>query len=84
MQQFQEILLYLREWNIASVLVRLTIAMLCGGLIGMERASKRRAAGFRTYLVVCLGATLAMLLNQYIDYMLVNVWQIWSTVKPMK
>ena len=79
MQQFQEIMLYLREWNVASVLVRLTVAMLCGGLIGIERASKRRAAGFRTYMVVCLGATLAMLLNQYIDYMLVNVWQISQT-----
>lgn len=79
MQQFQELILYLREWNIASVVARLTIAMICGGLIGMERASKRRAAGFRTYMVVCLGATLAMLLNQYIDHMLVHVWQISQT-----
>jgi putative Mg2+ transporter-C (MgtC) family protein len=79
MERIGEILLYLREWNTISVIVRLTIAMLCGGLIGLERASKRRAAGFRTYMVVCLGATLAMLLNQYIDHMLVNVWQISQT-----
>ncbi len=79
MERIGEILLYLREWNTISVIVRLTIAMLCGGLIGLERASKRRAAGFRTYMVVCLGATLAMLLNQYIDNMLVNVWQISQT-----
>lgn len=79
MQQLQEISLYLREWNTVSVLVRLAVAMVCGGLIGMERASKRRAAGFRTYMVVCLGATLAMLLNQYIDHMLVEVWQISQT-----
>ena len=69
----------LREWSEVSVIVRLVIAMICGGLIGIERASKRRAAGFRTYMVVCLGATLAMLLNQYIDNMLVNVWQITQT-----
>ena len=70
---------YLRQMNTASVIVRLVVAMICGGMIGIERASKRRAAGFRTYMVVCLGATLAMLLNQYIDYMLVNVWQVSQT-----
>ena len=79
MDKLLELLDYLRGWNTASIIFRLVIAMLCGGLIGMERATKRRAAGFRTYMVVCLGATLAMLLNQYIDDMLVNVWQISQT-----
>lgn len=79
MEQLEWILDSLRQWNTVSVIVRLVIAMICGGLIGLERASKRRAAGFRTYMVVCLGATLAMLLNQYIDTMLVNVWQISQT-----
>ena len=74
-----EILDYLRQLNELSVIVRMVIAMICGGLIGFERASKRRAAGFRTYMVVCMGATLAMLLNQYIDYMLVEVWAISQT-----
>ena len=79
MDRILELLQYLRSWNAISVIVRLVIAMLCGGMIGLERASKRRAAGFRTYMVVCLGATLAMLLNQYVDDMLVNVWQISQT-----
>ena len=79
MDSILELLQYLRSWNAISVIVRLVIAMLCGGMIGLERASKRRAAGFRTYMVVCLGATLAMLLNQYVDDMLVNVWQISQT-----
>ena len=79
MDRILELLQYLRSWNAVSVIVRLVIAMLCGGMIGLERASKRRAAGFRTYMVVCLGATLAMLLNQYVDDMLVNVWQISQT-----
>lgn len=70
---------YLRDFNTASVLTRLLLAMFCGGVIGMERASKRRAAGFRTYMVVCMGATLAMVLNQYIDHMLVDVWQLAQT-----
>ena len=56
---------YLRELNMASVLLRLVLAMLVGGLIGMERGRKRRAAGFRTYMLVCIGAALTMLLGQY-------------------
>lgn len=49
---------YLRELNIWSVMLRLTVAMVFGGLIGLERGRKGRAAGFRTYMVVCLGAVL--------------------------
>lgn len=60
-----EIILYLREFNFASVAVRLILAMFFGGMLGINRAKKRRAAGFRTYMLVCLGATLAMLLGQY-------------------
>lgn len=37
---------YLREMNLVSVLVRLLLAMLFGGLIGLERERKRRPAGF--------------------------------------
>ena len=65
---------YLREMNLVSVLVRLLLAMLCGGLIGLERERKRRPAGFRTYMLVCMGAALTMLLSQYEYYMVTNVW----------
>ena len=65
---------YLRELNMASVMLRLTLAMLFGGMIGMERARKGRAAGFRTYMLVCLGAALTMLLSQYEYYMLTHDW----------
>ena len=56
---------YLRELNIWSVMLRLTLAMVFGGLIGLERGKKGRAAGFRTYMVVCLGAALTIVLGQY-------------------
>lgn len=46
---------YLRELNLASVFLRLTLAMFFGGMIGIEREKKRRPAGFRTYMLVCLG-----------------------------
>jgi len=57
---------YLRDVNTWSTIVRLLLAMLFGGLIGMTRLRKGRAAGFRTYMIVCMGATLAMILNQYL------------------
>ena len=69
-----ETLDYLRQLNTASVLLRLSLAMLCGGLIGLERGRKRRAAGFRTYMLVCMGAALTILLSQYEFYMLNTSW----------
>lgn len=61
---------YLRQFNMASVLLRLTLAVVCGGLIGVNREHKRRPAGFRTYMMVCMGAALSMILGQYEDAML--------------
>jgi putative Mg2+ transporter-C (MgtC) family protein len=39
-------------------LIRLVLAMLVGGLIGMERELRDKAAGFRTMMLICTGATL--------------------------
>lgn len=69
-----ELLMYLREFNFASVAARLTLAMMFGGMLGINRAKKRRAAGFRTYMLVCLGATLAMILGQYETELLLTHW----------
>ena len=69
-----EILLYLRDFNFASVAARLVLALMFGGMLGMNRAKKRRAAGFRTYMLVCLGATLAMILGQYETELLMLHW----------
>nr|WP_302651838.1 MgtC/SapB family protein [uncultured Agathobaculum sp.] len=65
---------YLRELNVASLILRLTLAMLCGGLLGLERGRKRRPAGSRTYMLVCLGAALTMVLSQYEYVMLTTQW----------
>ena len=56
----------LREITLISVAVRIAAAIIIGGLIGLERGLKNRPAGLRTYMVVCLGACLIMLTNQYI------------------
>ena len=65
---------YFRELNTASVLLRLVLAMFFGGMIGLERGFKGRPAGFRTYLIVCLGAALTMLLSQYNYVMMESQW----------
>ena len=46
----------LRDVTIASVTVRMVLAVVCGGIIGIEREYKRRPAGFRTHILICLGA----------------------------
>ena len=64
-----------RQLDFLSLMLRLALAMLFGGLIGLEGGRKGRAAGFRTYMLVCLGATLTMLLGRYEMEMLQSKWQ---------
>ena len=56
----------LRDVTLASVMVRMLLAVLCGGVIGLERAYKRRPAGFRTHILICLGAAMTTLTSQYL------------------
>lgn len=52
--------------NLLSTAIRLFLAVLFGGIIGLERGVNRHPAGFRTHILVCAGAALVMLTNQYI------------------
>lgn len=56
----------LKELNLVSVTTRLMLSLVCGGILGVERGRKKRPAGFRTYMLVCMGSALVMLTNQYI------------------
>lgn len=56
----------LRDVTLLSVAVRMILAVLCGGLIGIEREYKRRPAGFRTHILICLGAAMTTLTSQYL------------------
>lgn len=49
-----------------SALIRLIFAGICGGIIGFERELKGKPAGLKTFSFVCMGATLAMVTNEYI------------------
>ncbi|AOR23634.1 MgtC/SapB family protein [Clostridium taeniosporum] len=60
-----DIINYLREVNTVSIIARLTLATLCAGILGAERGRRNRPAGFRTHILVCIGATIIMTTNQY-------------------
>lgn len=59
---------YLRDVTTVSVLFRLFLAVVCGGIIGIEREHKRRPAGFRTHILICLGASMTTLTSQFLFY----------------
>ena len=56
----------LREVTYLAVILRIVAAVVFGGILGMERGLKNRPAGLRTYMLVCVGACLIMLTNQYL------------------
>ena len=57
------------ELTLFELVTRLSVAAVCGGLIGIDRGRKNRAAGFRTYILVCMGASLTMVLGVYLSLM---------------
>ena len=56
----------LREVTVLAVFLRIFAAVVVGGILGLERGMKNRPAGFRTYMLVCVGACVIMLTNQYV------------------
>lgn len=59
MEVLKQIQSFLQDFNIITIAIRLILAALFGGVIGIERGRQRRAAGLRTHILVCLGAALA-------------------------
>lgn len=55
------------EWNMQNILIRIIVSTVIGTIIGFDRGMKHRGAGTKTITVVCLGATLVMLTEQYIQ-----------------
>lgn len=55
-----------RDITMASVALRLALTFLCGAIIGLEREFKRRPAGFRTHILICVGAAMTTMTGQYL------------------
>ena len=60
----------LNDFNAWSVFFRLLLAALVGGAVGSQRGRQGRAAGLRTHILVCLGATMTAMVGLYTGYIL--------------
>ena len=63
---WKELCALLGELNLFSTVVRLALALILGGILGIERGRKRRPAGLRTYMIVCMASALVMLTGEYL------------------
>lgn len=66
MEYFTHVIDSLRLVTPLAVVVRIIVAVIVGGLLGLERGMKNRPAGMRTYMLVCVGSCIIMLTNQYV------------------
>ena len=62
------LLMTARDWSLAAMLIRLTMAGIVGASIGIDRSMKRRGAGIKTHVLVCLGSAIVMMTSQYISF----------------
>ena len=60
--------------NIAGSVFKLLLSMVLGAMVGLERRHKGQIAGMRTFALICMGATLAMLVSIYIPEQLFGAW----------
>lgn len=56
----------LRDLTLLSLIVRLLLSVVCGGIVGFDRGKTRHAAGLRTHILVCMGAAAVMVVNLYL------------------
>lgn len=55
------------DWNWKNIVIRIVVSLVLGAVIGIDRGAKRRGGGARTTITVCLGASMVMLLEQYLE-----------------
>ena len=70
------------DWTWGMVTVRIILSLVLGVVIGIDRGVKRRGGGARTMITVCLGATMVMLLEQYLEELYPERLDI-SRIQPM-
>lgn len=58
--------------NIYEVVLRIVLAIIIGGVVGFNREYENRPAGFRTHVLVCLGATIAALIQVQLGYYVID------------
>lgn len=61
-----DVLNYMQDFNTVSICIRMVLAVIFGGLLGVERGKKRFGAGARTFSLVCLGSAVTIIVNEYV------------------
>ncbi|WP_299142382.1 MgtC/SapB family protein [uncultured Dialister sp.] len=57
---------FCQSWTMGGIATRLFLATLAGVIIGMDREYKNKGAGIKTHALVCIGAALSMIVNEFI------------------
>ncbi len=60
--------LFLSQLSVLNVVIRLLLAVIFSGIIGLDRAYKHRPAGLRTHILVCLGACIIAMIQKNIGF----------------
>lgn len=63
---------FVSEISLESIAFRIMLAIIIGGMIGYERGTNNRPAGFRTHILVCLGATIVSLIQDHLRINILN------------
>ena len=61
---------FTNELPLYEIILRIVMAIIIGGVIGYERGHQNRPAGFRTHILVCLGAAIVSMIQ---DQLRVNI-----------
>lgn len=60
-----EIIEFFSGYSTIVLVIRIILAGACGGIIGVERTLRQKDAGFRTHIVVAMGAALMIIISKY-------------------
>lgn len=72
---------FCQSWTMGGIAARLFLATLAGVIIGMDREYKNKGAGIKTHALVCIGAALSMIVNEFISAPFlppIRIWPVWE------
>ena len=56
---------FLKEYSLYTLIIRIVLASVCGGLVGLERTKRSKAAGIRTHIIIAATAAVIMCVSKY-------------------
>ena len=60
-----EIIAFFSGYSDLVLVIRIILGGICGGIIGVERTLRQKDAGFRTHIIVAMGAALMVIISKY-------------------